>query len=233
MGFRPAVAIALLVAACSFKPGSGVGPADDATRIDAPIDGAAIDADPTVDASVDAAIDAAIDAPPQLACDTACAAAGGGNCNPLGQCVINENSLDGKVTCPAGFPCVVICDNSDDCKGGVDCSLATECTIHCTGNNACQSGEVTCGGLGTMCNVTCRGPNACELGVDCGSSMCTVLCSSDGPQSNDQYSNVCKGGVDAIAAGTCAVTCCGTEGNLCGSNAISQECALTEINSCQ
>lgn len=147
----------------------------------------------------------------------------GGKCNVNDECVFNDNSLDGKITCPLGYPCRVVCDNANDCKDGVDCSLALSCDVTCTGDNACQSGVVTCSGMGTMCKVTCNGPNACETGVQCGSSKRDVVCDSRGPQGDDQYSNVCKGGIAANAAGTCEASCCGTEGNLCGA-CVSAQC---------
>lgn len=153
----------------------------------------------------DGPIDAPIgnpDAPTSTVCVQATCSAAGGTCEQ-GWCVIDSDS-NGEVTCPAGMPCTVICDEQDKCKNGVKCGLATSCVVRCTADAACQDRGVDCGSAAT-CNVTCTGSSACQHGsngnrsVECRASACEVTCSGSG---------ACQDGID-VDTGTCESHCCG------------------------
>jgi hypothetical protein len=105
-------------------------------------------------------------------CVQACAAAGG-MCNS-GTCEIPVTTT-GDVTCPAGLPCHVLCNDNSACDDIVDCSHATSCTIDCAVANTCNAGHFDCRGPG--CTIYCRAVNTCNATtIDIHDSSCDLEC---------------------------------------------------------
>lgn len=202
---RGVVVIATLACGCGFRIDGGVSTRDaagsDAIDLDATID--SMPDDGMIEPPPDMMPDMMIDAPLAVCEPTACGAAGGTCTN--GACLIVENGQTG-VTCPAGMPCSVQCNQNDACKnGGVDCGGATTCEVSCFGTATCQSGGVDCG-LATLCTVRCIGSASCQNGtsgdrsVECRSSTCEVTCNG---------SSACQNGIDVDTTGDCTSHCCG------------------------
>jgi hypothetical protein len=145
-----------------------------------------------------------VDARPDTACVAGPCNAAGGACED-DVCVI-EQSTEGRVTCPTGMPCRVVCSGMDACRAGVDCGGATTCDVRCVGENACRDAGVDCG-VAATCLVHCEGKKACEHGgggpqgdsVECNQSTCEVTCDGE---------DTCNDGIDVGGGGTCAAHCC-------------------------
>jgi hypothetical protein len=104
--------------------------------------------------------------------------------------------VDGSLpACPAGFDCVVHCEEPGTCLGEVHCADARTCIVNCTAEKNCYgaihcdntgdcqvicSGTEACGKVSCptsgRCAVTCNGTDSCSSDVVCGAGPCSVLC---------------------------------------------------------
>lgn len=107
------------------------------------------------------------------------------------ECVIDcANDPDsalcmGALKCPAGFSCLIKCNEASACRAGIDCTAGTACKIECSGFGTCRN--VTCGP--GACDVTCSGQQSCggatTQGINCASSCaCDVNCENGSNCSN-------------------------------------------------
>lgn len=98
-------------------------------------------------------------------------------------------NCSGKVTCPPGYNCTILCNVENACRSGVSCEQSTACAVECTGRQSCEdvvcgpgpcavecSGVQSCRNVSCAnscaCDVTCTGGQSCSEGIRCTSFAC-------------------------------------------------------------